>query len=167
MTVTVVAAPATRRPVRQDASLDRLAPGMRALVEAAERACRDADLPVLRFETFRSDARQSWLFAQGREVRPPDRIVTKAASAAASWHGFGLAVDFIHPTRFWNAPRAWWRAVAAIVAPLGFTWGGEWKTLPDVPHYQWRGCPISPRAVDRTSHAAGALDAVWARYGAG
>lgn len=161
-----VVVPATRTPVRQDARLDRLAPEMRALVEAAELACRDAGLPVLRFETFRSDARQAWLYAQGREVKPPAHIVTKAKSAAASWHGFGLAVDFIHPTKFWNAPRQWWHDVAAIIAPLGFTWGGEWKTLPDVPHYQWRGCPLSPRAIDREDHAAGTIAAVWARYGA-
>jgi hypothetical protein len=164
--VATTSAPARRRPVRQDATLTQLAPAMVAAIEAAEHACREAGLPVLRFETFRSAARQEWLYAQGREVIPPNAIVTKARSAVRSWHGYGLAVDFIHPTKFWNAPRQWWREVAAIIVPCGLTWGGDWPTLPDVPHYQWGGCPIAPRAVDREAYARGDLAAVWARYGA-
>lgn len=159
-----VAAP--RRPVPADRTLTRLAPGMVAAIEAAEAACIEAGLPVLRFETFRSRARQAWLYAQGRDVRPPERIVTKAPSAMRSWHGYGLAVDFIHPTLHWNAPRKWWRDVAAIIVPCGLTWGGDWPTLPDVPHYQWAGCPIAPRAVDREAYGQDDLAAVWARYGA-
>lgn len=160
----VASVPAKRVAVGADRSLDRLAPAMRVVVERAEQACADAGVPVLRFETFRSRARQDWLFAQGREVIPPNAIVTKARSAERSWHGYGLAVDFIHPTRHWNAPTRWWRDVAAIIVPLGLTWGGDWPTLPDVPHYQWHGCPIAPRAIDRTAYAAHDLRAVWQRY---
>ncbi len=162
-------APVTRppRPVAADRSVVRLAPAMREAVAAAEAACAAAKLPVLRFETFRSRLRQEWLFAQGRTVVPPTRIVTKASSAIRSWHGDGLAVDFIHPQLHWKAPEQWWRDVAAIIVPCGLAWGGDWPTLPDVPHYQWAGCPIAPRAVDREAYAREDLAAVWARYGAG
>jgi peptidoglycan L-alanyl-D-glutamate endopeptidase CwlK len=139
---------------------------MQAAVLEAEAACRAAGLPVLRFETFRSRARQEWLYAQGREVKPPERIVTKASSAVRSQHGYGLAVDFIHPRLHWGAPEQWWRDVAAIVVPCGLAWGGDWPTLPDLPHYQWARCPIAPRAVDRADYELGDLAAVWARYGA-
>lgn len=152
--------------VPADRSLTRLAPAMAAAVLATEAACREAGLPVLRFETFRSRARQEWLYAQGREVKPPARIVTKASSAVRSWHGYGLAVDFIHPRLHWNAPGPWWEDVAAIVSQHGLAWGGRWETLPDVPHYQWAGCPIAPRAVDRADYERGDLQAVWARYAA-
>lgn len=159
-------APRVRRPVPADRALTRLAPAMAAAIVAAETACREAGLPVLRFETFRSAARQEWLYAQGREVRPPARIVTKASSAIRSQHGYGLAVDFIHPTLHWGAPEQWWKDVAAIVTLHGLAWGGDWPTLPDPPHYQWARCPIAPRAVDRADYARGDLAAVWARYGA-
>lgn len=160
-------APARRwKPVGADRTLSRLAPAMVSAIEAAEEACRAAKLPVLRFETFRSRARQEWLYAQGREVIPPDRIVTKASSAVRSWHGYGLAVDFIHPRLHWNASEQWWADVAAIITQHGLAWGGHWETLPDEPHYQWAGCPIAPRAVDRGDYVAEDLAAVWQRYGA-
>ncbi|WKW11811.1 M15 family metallopeptidase [Pseudogemmatithrix spongiicola] len=161
-----VAAPRVWRPIPADRSLTRLAPAMAAAIVAAEAACRESGLLVLRFETSRSRARQEWLYAQGREVRPPERIVTKASSALRSWHGYGLAVDFIHPKLHWGAPEQWWQDVAAIVTPHGLAWGGDWPTLPDVPHYQWARCSIAPRVADRTDYARGDLAAVWARYGA-
>lgn len=99
-------------------------------------------------------------------MKPPERIVTKASSAVRSWHGYGLAVDFIHPRLHWGAPERWWHDVAAVIVPCGLAWGGDWPTLPDLPHYQWAGCPVAPRALDRADFDRGDLAAVWARYGA-
>ncbi len=152
--------------VPADRALTRLAPAMVAAIEAAEAACRAARLPVLRFETFRSRARQEWLYAQGRAVTPPNKVVTNASSAVRSWHAYGLAVDFIHPRLHWDAGRPWWEDIAALITPHGLAWGGDWVTLPDVPHFQWAGCPIAPRAVDRADYERGQLDAVWRRYAA-
>lgn len=157
---------AVRKAVPADRSLERLAPAMIVAIRAAEAACAAAKLPVLRFETFRSRARQEWLYAQGREVRPPNDIVTNASSAIRSQHGYGLAVDFIHPRLYWKAPAQWWEDVAAIVTQHGLAWGGRWSTLPDPPHFQWARCPIAPRAVDRADYLRGDLAAVWRRYGA-
>jgi LAS superfamily LD-carboxypeptidase LdcB len=76
--------------------LSLLAPAFRRAVEAAIQDCRDKGFPVKVNEGFRSQARQNWLYRQGRSR--PGRIVTNAPTSLTSWHGYGLAVDVIHAT---------------------------------------------------------------------
>jgi peptidoglycan LD-endopeptidase CwlK len=33
--------------------------------------------------------------------------------------------------------NAFWKAVSAIGKGLGFTWGGDWTSITDKPHFQW------------------------------
>ncbi len=84
-------------------------------------------------EGLRTIARQKQLVAEG------------ASRTMASKHIDGLAVD-LYP--YYNgkvqvgAPVAKWKeistAMKAAAAELGFkiTWGGDWKTFIDMPHYQ-------------------------------
>jgi peptidoglycan L-alanyl-D-glutamate endopeptidase CwlK len=116
------------------------------------------------FECVRTPARQAWLYAQGRTR--PGVIVTNAADHLRSWHGHGLAVDIVCRRTLWDDP-AFFRALGRAVAAEGLTWGGAWPTLPDAPHLQWGGCPVGPRAADRTRTAADGMAATWAAYGAG
>ena len=30
-----------------------------------------------------------------------------------------------------------WRGISKIGKEMGFTWGGDWKSFPDKPHFQW------------------------------
>jgi hypothetical protein len=165
--------------VPAQSGLDLLPREFREMVVEAERRCWAASLPVLRFETARTLARCQFLYGKGRTAEQlrakgvpemyawpdcPDGIVTNATSNAKSWHGAYLAVDWIHPKLRWSAPRTWWRSVAAIIKPVGFTWGGDWVNLPDAPHYQHRALPSGPRLVDQQDIAATRQASIYLRY---
>lgn len=97
--------------------------------------------------TLRSMKTQAALYAQGRTA--PGRIVTNARPGY-SYHNFGLAIDVV-PAELLALPR-WgdtprhqartkdlWNRVGAIGKTIGFRWGGEFRTLPDRPHFEWSG----------------------------
>lgn len=174
--------PTTKPPVvpyvREERTLGRVAPALQRVLPLVEEALQAAKIPFRRFETFRPNERQWYIFGQGRTADAlrdagvperyarPGRIVTKARDASYSLHGYGLAVDYIHPTLKWDAPAAYWEALQGVVTKYGFVWGGHWASLPDVPHFQWAEAPLGPRRIDREAHARGDLVEVWTRTGA-
>ena len=133
------------------------------------RASNDEDSLTRVFELFRTNKRQQHIYGFGREydeVHPP-KIRTRAYDASFSWHGYGLAIDIIHPTLRWNAPQDWWEQLALDYEFVGLRAGRRFKTVPDSPHAQWflKGlCPVSPTAQDRADHRAGRIQEVWKRY---
>lgn len=159
------------------ATLDSLAPRMRlAVIDLIAlrkerfhdgRAENDVDSVYLLFETLRTNARQRHLYGQGREYA--GKIVTKAYDAAWSWHGYGGAVDIVHPKLMWAAPERWWEQLALDAEHVGLYPGRRFKSIPDSPHIQWRGAgkflaPLTPDAVDRDNFRRGNVKAVWERY---
>ena len=150
--------------------LELLAPKFRQAVEAAITECKAKGLPVKVNEGFRSNARQAWLYAQGRTR--PGKKVTNAPTSLTSWHGYGLAVDVIHTSKAYNPfgdDRAqneqWFRDVGAVFKANGCNWGGDW-TSPDTPHMQWGRCRPSPSDKARELIAGGGVHAVWDAVGA-
>lgn len=153
--------------------LSLLAPKFAAVVEAAIADCAGKGLPVKVNEGFRSQARQSYLYEQGRS-RPGDKV-TNAPTSLTSWHGYGLAVDVIHQTKaYWpfgqDAAHAaqnedWFRQVAQVFKAHDCSWGGGWKK-PDTPHMQWGRCPDSPTAHFQELFQASGKEAVWRELGA-
>lgn len=94
-------------------------------------------------ETLRSFERSNDLYAQGR-TKLGD-IVTNA-KAGQSYHNYGLAIDFclmIDGKMNWQVD-ANWRVVVNIFKKHGFSWGGDFKSIKDYPHfemtfgYNWR-----------------------------
>ena len=150
--------------------LSLLAPKFRAAVEASLAVAAAMGLPVKINEGFRSQARQAWLYAEGRTR--PGGIVTNAPSALTSWHGYGLAIDFIHATLAFEPfghdearNAAWFHEVAAVFKAHGLSAGCDWHH-PDLPHIQWGGCPISPTAELREAMEICGCTAVWTKVGA-
>ena len=142
-----------------------LAPKFREAVTAALADCAARGLTAKVNEGFRSNARQAWLYAQGRTR--PGKKVTNAPTSLTSWHGYGLAVDIIHQTKAYNpfgddaaANEKWFADVAAVFKQHGCTWGGDW-TKPDTPHMQWGKCRASPSDKARELIASGGVEAVW------
>lgn len=99
--------------------------------------CAKAGINVFVTETYRSQARQDYLYAQGRSRS--GKIVTWTRS---SRHTNRLAWDIAVCT-----PNALYDTIAlnkagAIARKLGITWGGDWKSTPDKPHFEvtsaWR-----------------------------
>lgn len=158
--------------------LSLLAPKFRAAVQAALNDLEDLshDGETLRSkinEGFRSQARQAWLFAQGRTR--PGKIVTKAPTSLTSWHGYGLAIDFIHYKKaYWprvpkedNHPEniGWFTEAAGVFKRHGCKWGGDW-TRPDRPHIQWGRCTASPTEGAQKLFLGEGVEAVWRRLDA-
>lgn len=123
-------------------------------------------LDIIITQTLRTNEEQVAYYAQGRNpVTETNRLrsragmspigeaenrkkVTNAATAADSFHGYGLAYDIavVDPTGKkidWNKPD-WnfnsvndWNEVGKLAAELGIEWGGTWQSFTDIPHYQY------------------------------
>ena len=91
-------------------------------------------------ETLRTFERSDALYAQGRTRS--GKIVTKAR-AGQSFHNYGLAIDFVIQLSNakgdisfnWKIDNNWMKVVQCF-KDVGFTWGGDFKTIPDSPHFE-------------------------------
>lgn len=91
--------------------------------------CTKAGYPVLVTGTVRDDDYQMQCYQKGTGGKPP-----------ATFHSVkaGLAFDICKNVKSqeYNDPD-FWKGVGAIGKQIGFTWGGDFKTFPDKPHFQW------------------------------
>ncbi|CAM4014822.1 LysM peptidoglycan-binding domain-containing protein [Geobacillus stearothermophilus] len=105
----------------------------RQLIEEAYRE----GINVIITQGLRTVEEQNALYAQGRTK--PGKIVTNA-KGGYSYHNFGLAFDFAimkdDGNISWNVDDKW-KLVAQIGKSLGLEWGGDWKSFPDYPHFQY------------------------------
>lgn len=86
---------------------------------------------------YRTFAESDALYAQGRTT--PGEIVTNA-KAGQSYHNYGLAFDMTMTT---NGKEDWvvgpnWMKVVTIIKAYGWTWGGDFTTIKDEPHFEKR-----------------------------
>ena len=91
-------------------------------------------------ETMRSFQRSNDLYAQGRTA--PGKIVTNAP-AGASYHNYGLAIDFVIQVINSEGDKAFrwvvdenWMKVVRCFKEQGFAWGGDFKSIKDAPHFE-------------------------------
>jgi peptidoglycan L-alanyl-D-glutamate endopeptidase CwlK len=86
---------------------------------------------------LRDFAEQAELYAQGRTK--PGAIVTNA-KPGTSFHNYGLAIDVVEikdGKGLWDNPN--WSKIASIGKTFGFAWGGDFKNLKDLPHFEYSG----------------------------
>lgn len=147
--------------------LGLLAPKFRAAVERALAECNNEQngLKAKVYEAYRSQQLQALYYARGRTIIPPTRPVTYARTNLESWHGYGLAVDVVHSTKFWDAGEDWFRRVAEIFERHECKWGGRWKQR-DLPHFQWYRCKPSPSDLARQIVSTEGIEGVWRVVGA-
>ncbi|MCW3106416.1 MAG: peptidase m15b and m15c dd-carboxypeptidase vany/endolysin [Segetibacter sp.] len=104
----------------------------RALVGKA----KDANIAIKVISGFRSFQEQNALFAQGRTK--PGPIVTNAR-AGFSNHNFGLAFDIgVYEQNIYQGESPKYKKVGAIGKSLQLSWGGDWKSIVDMPHFELR-----------------------------
>lgn len=83
---------------------------------------------------YRTFDEQNKLYAQGRTTA--GKIVTKARGGS-SYHNYGLAFDcYLTEGGKVTFKKAVNSEIAEIGKDLGLEWGGDWKTLKDMPHFQ-------------------------------
>lgn len=83
---------------------------------------------------LRSYSEQSALYAKGRTAQGPK--VTNAR-AGHSNHNFGTAWDIgLFKGKTYLAASPIYREIGIAARSLGLTWGGDFKSFPDTPHYE-------------------------------
>ena len=83
---------------------------------------------------FRTVAAQDKLYAQGR-TEPGNRVTN--ARGGYSNHNFGLAVDVVPMQNGQpNFNSTQYPLLGRIGQSVGLEWGGNWKSITDMPHFQ-------------------------------
>ncbi len=82
-------------------------------------------------ETYRSQERQDYLYAQGR-TRPGAKVTWTLNSNHKSRRAWDIAVA--PPKGLYDVATL--NKVGAIARKLGITWGGDWKDTVDRPHFE-------------------------------
>lgn len=117
--------------------IEELEPETRKLCRELIRKSEESGIPIIITSTFRDWDTQDRLFSKGRTT--PGRKVTNARGGY-SWHNFRRAFDFVpldaHGGADWNDLDKFDK-VGAIGKSLGLEWGGDFKTFPDRPHFQF------------------------------
>lgn len=101
--------------------------------------------------TLRTFAEQDALYAQGRtklyDVNGNKLGKVTNAKGGQSIHNFGCAIDIVliidGKTASWDTVKDFdkdgksdWMEVINIFKAAGWTWGGDWKSLKDLPHVE-------------------------------
>ena len=121
---------------------------VKELTPAAQKACRlflkkckEAGLNIFLTETYRSQARQNQLYAQGRTE--PGKIVTwtlnSRHTSRRAWDIAVIGKDLYDMTVI--------RKAGAIGQSLGMTWGGIWSP-PDYCHFEITEDWTAPEEVE-------------------
>lgn len=120
-------------------SIDDLDPEARAVCQRHIIECRSHGVELLITSTWRDIEQQDALYSIGRTVRPDRRMVTNARGGH-SWHNYKCAWDvvpLIEGKPIWDATDPIWKTVIACGKMAGAEAGAEWKSFPDLCHFQF------------------------------
>lgn len=111
-----------------------LHPKVRAIFKAFVEECENTHNVILRVtQGLRTIAEQNALYAQGRTK--PGAIVTNA-KGGSSYHNYGLAIDLVELK---DGKANWkfdYKKLKSISQKYGLTWGGDFKSIKDNPHFE-------------------------------
>ena len=116
--------------------IDRLRSDVAANCRVFLDLCKAAGLPVLVTQTVRDAEYQASLYAQGRTK--PGSIVTNQKTPSFHSDKAGLAFDIAKNVKGHEYDDlAFFNRCGEIGKKIGFSWGGDWLSLQDKPHFQW------------------------------
>lgn len=138
--------------------LDRLHPYVNKLAKMLIERCRENGIEIIITETFRTKKRQQQLYNKGRTTS--GKVITNA-KPGDSMHNYGLAFDIVPVEKgklLWNRNDLF-KKIGKIGVDLGLTWGGNWRSFKDYPHFEWTGgltlkdlkrgkMPVEPKAAE-------------------
>lgn len=119
-------------------SLDDLDPIPRDVAKAHIAACAAAGIEIIVTSTYRDFESQAQLYSIGRQPNDARKPVTNA-QAGHSWHNYRCAYDVVPVVQgkpVWDAADPLWKHVIDIGKQMGAEAGADWKTFPDMPHFQ-------------------------------
>lgn len=119
--------------------INELIPPAKKRVQAFLAAAKAQGIDLLVTSTYRDNASQNALYAQGRTTL--GKVVTNAR-AGQSFHNYRCAVDVV-PIRngkpVWDAKDSVWQTVGALGKAAGLEWAGDWKRFKEMAHFQYTG----------------------------
>lgn len=121
---------------RSEANIATLLPQVRPLARSLVQAAKAQGITIKVISGTRTFEQQDALYAQGRSRSGP--IVTNARGGYSN-HNWGIAFDigiFDGGNYVPESPR--YKAVGSLGVALGLEWGGNWTTIQDEPHFQYR-----------------------------
>ncbi len=97
--------------------------------------CEKNGLKIGIGECLRTAAEQDALYAQGR-TKPGQRVTNAKGSTYSSQHQWGIAFDFYRNDGkgAFNNEGGFFEKTGALAKSLGLGWGGDWKSIKDMPH---------------------------------
>lgn len=117
--------------------VSELAPNAQLAIRAFFYECLKANINVFVTETYRSQARQNYLYEQGR-TRSGKIVTWTKSSRHTSKMAWDIAV--CPPNGLYDTATL--NKAGAIARKLGITWGGDWAKNIDRPHFEinanWR-----------------------------
>ncbi|MCX8131023.1 MAG: M15 family metallopeptidase [Clostridia bacterium] len=128
--------------------LNKLHPYVKYLCERLITECKKQGISIVVTGTLRTKEEQDALYAQGR-TKPGPRVTN--AKGGQSIHNFGLAFDIAvlnkdGKTINWSSAadtdkdgKKDYYEVGAIGKSIGLTWGGDFRTIKDLLHFEWNG----------------------------
>lgn len=105
-----------------DRDLSKLDPTFRARV----------DKLIGRMHVLGHDARVWEAF---RSFERAEELQRRGQGVSRSMHCYGVAVDIISASKYWDPPGRFWDDLGRESETLGMTWGGRWERV-DKPHVQ-------------------------------
>ena len=134
--------------------LEELHPKLISLLYALKEECKKEGLKIGIGECVRTAAEQDELYARGRTKA--GSIVTYAKGESfSSMHQWGVAFDFYRNDGkgLYENGDGFFERVGKIGKRLGLEWGGDWKSIVDLPHFQlpdWGSTPRELKSVYKT-----------------
>ena len=122
-------------------SLDRLDYKVKFMAEMLIEQCRKQGIPIIITQTFRTKETQQEYYSWGRtKINPFKNNMTKVTNLDGvkkiSRHQTGLAFDVCINIKGSEYNVDLLTKVGKIGMGLGLTWGGSWKSFPDMPHFE-------------------------------
>ena len=123
----------------------KLHPVLQAKINSLFRECEKKGLKIQITECLRTAAEQDALYEQGR-TKPGNKVTNARGSSYSSMHQWGVAFDFCRADgkgAFYDAD-GFFSKVGRIGQGIGLEWGGGWKSIKDMPHFQlpdWGSTP--------------------------
>lgn len=128
-----------------------LHPRLKELVYKLQAECEKSGLKIGIGECLRTVAEQDSLYAKGRTQK--GSIVTNAkGSSYSSMHQWGVAFDFYRNDKkgAYENGDGFFEKVGKIGKKLGLEWGGDWKSIKDLPHFQLPDWGSTPKKLKLT-----------------
>lgn len=156
--------------------ISQLHPRLQTLANKLVEECKKQGIKIIITECLRTVAEQDALYAKGRTA--PGSIVTNArGSSYSSMHQWGVAFDFIldmdidgdgkTSDDIYNNNKGTFNKVGNIGKKLGLEWGGDWKSIKDLPHFQLPDWGSTTSKLKSTYKTPEAFKKTWKSNGTG